>query len=201
MKAENRYKETLDAIQETMDAMVEARRGLESAQRTVSEVEPELEKTKRLLRKALLAKNQEEIARLEKEKVEAEQKRRSLRQRIESADRSVKNLEADLKVLRSQKNEIFGDLLRTWLQSETQKYDVAAKEAMLRKERITLAHHLAKQRGLAHISSTGIGPALAYLPKVGLPVLKDFEATNGKVERNASVTISEIEKEILDADR
>ncbi|MGD8368498.1 MAG: hypothetical protein PVG78_12725 [Desulfobacterales bacterium] len=198
---ENRYLNIVSAIRAAEEALVEARQMREDALQTVAEVEPELEKTKRLLRKALLAKNQDEIARLEKEKAEVEQQRRRLRLRVESADRKVKTVESDLKGLRSEKNEIFGDLLRTWLKSETQKYDTAATEAMLRKERITLAHHLAKQRGLAYISSAEIGPALAYLPKVGLPVLKDFDSTSGHVPRSASATIAEIEKEILEADR
>jgi DNA repair exonuclease SbcCD ATPase subunit len=192
------YETILNEIQAAEDALLNAHRQWQEAKQSLAEVEPDLEGTKRSLRKALLSANKEEITRLEKVKAETERKRQGDRLRVERLGEEVKKIETRLKGLQTRKNELFGELLRAWLQSETKKYDLAAKEAMMRKERLVVAHALARQRGLSIVSSSEIGPGLAYLSKVGIPVLAEFDATLANADVKFSVTSRQIEKEILE---
>ena len=197
MEGNSRYRNILESIKQTDEELIEARRRADDANRALAEVEPELEKTKRSLRKALIAGNQKEIFHLEGIKAELEQKRRSKRLLVNESNQKKEDIEARVKDLQREKNETFGELLRAWLKSEIKKYDSAAKDAMIRKERLILAHSLAKERGLSEISTSEIGSALAYLSKVGIPILEGFDSISFNVSKKASVKSSEIEEEIL----
>ena len=197
MQDNSRYRNIVESIKKADEELIEARKKAEDANQALAEVEPELEKTKRSLRKALIAGDQKGIAHLEGIKAELEQKRRSKRLLVNESSQKKEGIQDRVKDFQREKNETFGELLRAWLKSEIKKYDSAAKEAMFRKERLILAHSLAKERGLSEISSSEIGQALAYLSKVGIPILEEFDSTSFKVSKKASVKNSEIEEEIL----